>query len=413
MAAPRRGGGIGYVLRKFPVLSETFVLNEILALEAQGVPIRIFSLARPNLPRFHEDLPKLRAEITYVPEGLEIKEWWQQCVQAAKRYRGGFWRMLLYALSRGHPMFLWRFIQSCAVANKAAPLNLQHLHAHFASRATNVALLASKMTGLPYSFTPHAFDIFCNRVKRRHLAQKIAGARFVVAISDYNKAYLERQWGGPSDKIVRIDYGIWLDRFVPNGRVPSEPITIVCVARLVEKKGVPVLVEACKQLRDRHRAFRCWIIGTGRLRQRLSQMIRDWALREHVFLLGAQPQQEVLRRYQSSHLFVLPSIVASDGNREGLPLSILEALACGLPVVSTPITGIPEAVRTGFNGILVDPGDATGLADAIERLMQDRGLYDRLRANARASVETRFDIEKNAGLLRGWFEQSDGGKHAP
>jgi glycosyltransferase involved in cell wall biosynthesis len=178
------------------------------------------------------------------------------------------------------------------------------------------------------------------------------------------------------------------------------------VCRLVEKKGLEILIEACRRLRDRHVNFQTWIVGAGWLQAKLEAQIRACGLDPDVRLLGPHAQREVLARYQSSHLFVLPCVVGSDGNREGLPVSIVEALACGLPVVTTPVTGIPEVVRHGHNGLLVPEQDAAALADAIEAVIRDPALYERLRANTRASVESTFDFKQTTAELARLFAAS-------
>ena len=178
-----------------------------------------------------------------------------------------------------------------------------------------------------------------------------------------------------------------------------QPFTVLTVARLVEKKGLDVLVDACALLRDRGLPLRCWIVGKGARRSALQAQIRRLGLEERVALLGAHTQTEVLARYAAAHVFALPCVVGADGNRDGLPVSIVEALASSLPVVSTPITGIPEIVRDGENGLLVPCGAAGALADAIAALVHDEALHARLAGNARASVEAHFDRDRTAAAL--------------
>ncbi|NIR43215.1 MAG: glycosyltransferase family 4 protein [Gemmatimonadetes bacterium] len=403
--APR----VGYVLRKFPVLSETFILNEILALEALGVPLHIFSLARPNMARFHEDLPKIRATVTYLPDLCDRRKLMRYNREAARRYRGRYARTLARVLSSGHPSLLWRFLQAGYIAHKARKLRLRHLHAHFANRATTVAHLAQSISGVSYSFTAHAVDIFTRRVNRKVLARKVAKARFVSTVSEFNLAFLEDLMNGDKGRIVKVYNGIDLSRFAPNGQPSSAPFTILSVARLVEKKGLPVLIEACRLLRDRGHEFQCWIVGMGRMYARLNGMIEGWGLRDQVHLLGALSHQEVLERYRSARLFVLPCRVGSDGNRDGLPVSIVEALACGLPVVATPVTGIPEVVRDRYNGRVVPEGDASALAEAIESMICDSRLYARVQSNARPSVSSTFDRRRTAAVLQNLLQEATGG----
>lgn len=396
----RPGETVGYVLRKFPVLSETFVLNELLGLEAQGVPLHVFSLMRPNDPRFHDDLPKLKARVSYVPDVTDLSKVLRHNRRLAGRAGRRYRRTLLYAARQAKPELLWRLLQAGYVANEARRLRLRHLHAQFANRPTTVALLASRLTGVPFSFTAHATDIFKHAVDRRVLARKIREARFVVTVSEFNQTYLEGLADASDRKIVHIPNGIDIDRFAPNGTHAPTPFRILCVARLVEKKGLPYLIDACAMLRERGVEFRCDIIGKGRLRSELGRRIKDRGLRKTVRLLGPKNQGEVLAEYRTSNVYVLPAIVGSDGNREGLPVSIVEALACGLPVVATPVTGIPEVVRDGENGLIVPCADAGKLAEALERLIRDPRLHRRLREGARPSVLSAFDRRRTVVELQ-------------
>ena len=401
MARSEASHGIGYILRKFPVLSETFILNEILALEARGVAINIFSLARTNDPKFHQDLPRLKALISYVPEIGELGTLLRHGRKAARRFGRAYWRTLGYCLRQGRPKLLWQFLQACYVANEAWRLKLTHLHAHFATEPSIVAFLASRITGISYSFTAHAMDIYKEEINKKALVKRIDGARFVVTVSDFNKQYLTSLANGAAAKIYRIYNGIDLDRFSAKGIAPRNPFTVLCVARLVEKKGLPILLEACRSLRDQCTEFQCLIIGKGRLRPHLQELIQEWGLGAHVRLLGPLTQMEVLRHYCAAHIFVLPCIIGSDGNRDGLPVVIVEALAFGLPVVSTPVTGIPEVVRDSHNGLIVPSGDAAALANAIKSLIDNSSLYEHLRDNARQSVSDKFDMRQTAETLHG------------
>lgn len=399
----QREGTIGYVLKRFPVLSETFILNEILALERQGVPIHIFSLERPNDPRFHEDLPKLKAQISYVPDMMTPKTLLHQAQQASKVYKGRYRDALAYTATKVNPSLMYRFLQACYVANHARRLGIGRFHAHFATRPTTVACLAARITGLPYTFTAHAMDIFKENLSKKALERKIRDAELVVTVSEYNRAYLAQFAGEQPEKILRIYNGIDLTKFSPNGVFTPPTFTMLCVARLVEKKGLPTLVEACKILRDRGVSFRCLIVGKGALRTRLESLINELQLQDAVSLLGALSQLEVRDRYREAQLFVLPCTTGADGNRDGLPVSIVEALACGLPVVSTPVTGIPEVVKHGINGLLVPVDSPVALADALQRAIEDASLYDHLRRNARFSVACDFDMDRTTTQLNSLF----------
>jgi colanic acid/amylovoran biosynthesis glycosyltransferase len=403
MSADSGRNGVGYVLKKFPVLSETFILNEILALESRGVPVHIFSLERPNDPRFHDDLPKLRARVAYLPDASEPDRLWEYARRARRAFGRNFTKTAGYALLSGRPTLVWRMLQACYIANEARRLRLRHLHAHFANRPTSLAMLAAKMAGLPFSFTPHATDIFKVDRNRRALRRKLEAADFVVAISQYNRTFLEELMPAAASRFVRVNNGIDLTRFAVNGTPHRPPFVFISVARLVEKKGLPILIDACRALKESGLEFRCLIVGKGKLRPELERQIRRARLTGIVELLGPKTQVEVASLYHQAHAYVLPCIVAADGNREGLPVSIVEALACGLPVVSTPLTGIPEVVRHEQNGLLCAERDVDALAAAMSRLIRDAALYDRLRDQARPSVATDFDLQNSAAVLHEAF----------
>lgn len=394
---------VGYVLRKFPKLSETFVLNEILGLESRGVRVHIFSLLPPRDPRFHEGLARLKAPVWYVPGPGDRKPLLRTVREGSRRFQGTYRRTLRRALASGRPSLFWRFLQAAYIAERSARLHVSHYHAHFATRATTVAKLASSISGVPYSFTAHAVDIYRQDIKPRVLERKIAASDFTITVSEANVEYLQQLANGSRDKIVLLRNGIDLSKFVPVDAPDAPPFTILSVARLVEKKGCQYLIHACRHLVDRGLPIRCWIVGRGNLRKPLQAQIDRLDLGDHVRLLGGRTQRDVLKRLRAAYLYVLPSIVGSDGNREGLPVSLVEALACGVPVVSTATAGIPEVVRHEHNGLLVPERDGAALADAMERMLSDRSLYERLKANARPSVESMFDTERTSEQLRRLF----------
>jgi glycosyltransferase involved in cell wall biosynthesis len=396
MARPKNA--VGYVVRKFPVLSETFILNEILALEAMGLNVEIFSLAPTRDPRFHEGVCRLKASVHYVPGPEDKRSLLRYARRLAARNPTRYRRQLVDVLSTGRPKLLWRFLQASWVAERARRTGVGHLHAHFANRSTTVAQQASKLLRIPFSFTAHAFDIY-RGADHEVIARKMADARFTVTVSEYNVQFLKSLTNGHPVRVELVRNGIDMSRFAPPRCPPTGPFTIISVARFVEKKGLPILIDACRILRDRGLDFRCEIIGKGELRYPLECQVRDSNLGGCVRLLEPLPQQEIVRHYQDAHLLALPCIVGQDGNRDGLPVSIIEALACGLPVISTPVTGIPEAVRHGVNGLIVPEGDATSLANAIERVMRDTDLYMGLRSAARPSVVQDFDQAKTAAKL--------------
>jgi glycosyltransferase involved in cell wall biosynthesis len=234
------------------------------------------------------------------------------------------------------------------------------------------------------------------------LRRKLRDAAAVVTVSDYNLEHLRGRFGADAGRVRRIYNGLDLHDlcYSPPDRRP--PI-VIGVGRLVEKKGFSDLVEAAALLRKRGREFRCEIVGDGVLRGALADQVRRLDLEGHVELMGALPRGEVYRRVASAAALAAPCVVAADGNRDGLPTVLLEAMALGTPCVSTPVTGIPELVREGDTGLIVGERDSGALADALERLLDDERLSRRLARSARALVEAEFDIERNSVALREVF----------
>ncbi|HWH35092.1 MAG TPA: glycosyltransferase [Acidimicrobiales bacterium] len=386
---------MGYVLKVYPRFSETFILNEILAHEAAGLDLEIFSLRAPADGRFHEALAEVRAPVTYLRHhGRRAAELWDQLGAAAGELPGvadHLDELLAADVDDG--------AQALELAVLVRRRGIRHLHAHFASVATTVARLASSLTGVPFSFTAHAKDIFHHDVDPAELRRNLQAASAAVTVSDFNLAHLRRAHGSATARTARVYNGLDLERFAYSDPRHRPPV-IVGVGRLVEKKGFATLVDACALLAGRGRDFRCTIVGDGPERQALAQRIEHRGVAHLVELAGGRPQGEVRRLVGGSAVLAAPCVVGSDGNRDGLPTVVLEAMALGTPCVATPVTGMPEAVEDGVTGVLVGEGDAEALAEALDRLLVDPGLRSRLAAPARARVEERFEVHRQAARLR-------------
>ena len=400
---------VGYVVRRFPALSETFVLNEILEVEAQGTKVEVFSLLQPRDSRYHPGVAMLAGPIRYLPALADLGSLLRYNRRAHARFGRRYRALLLQCLTRMRPALVWRFLEAAYVAERAAASGVGHFHAHFASRTATVARLASRLTGTPYSFTAHAFDIYKKSIDRRVLAEKVRDAAFVVTVSDVARRFLGGLAPEAAGRIERVYNGIDLDRFAPRRRAPGQPFTILSVARLQEKKGLGDLIEACARLRRRGFDFRCRIVGQGRLRPALKARIAELGLERHVKLLGVLNQDRIVQQYAEADLFVLPCVVGEDGNQDGLPVSIVEALASGVPVVATAVAGIPEAVVDGANGRIVPQRDPATLAEVIAGLIQDRQTLACLAAGARPHVVARFDKRRTAARLRELFAGAPAG----
>lgn len=396
MTGPR----VAYVLKMYPRFSETFVLNELLELERQGVTLRIFSLKRPDDGIVHADVARLRAPVTYLPESLSGLARAQAPVfrRAPRRYL----RLLGEVLRRRRYAALKHFLQAGAIAGALDPATA-HVHAHFASGATSVALHLHRLVGVSYSFTAHAKDIYLETVRPPDLARKLRAARFAVTVSDFNARRLRALANGT--RVVRIYNGLDLERFAPDGAPRATPPLVLAVGRLVEKKGFDDLVRACALLAERRTAFRCSIVGKGPQRDALAELVGTLDLAGHVEPAGPVPRERLLGLYRQAAVLAAPCVVGSDGNRDGLPTVLVEAMALGVPVVATTVTGIPELVEDGVTGLLVPERDPDALADAIGRILGDPALAAALVHRARRRVEERFDLHANVSRLRRLFEE--------
>jgi colanic acid/amylovoran biosynthesis glycosyltransferase len=382
------------VLKRYPRLSETFIVSEILACEAAGADIAIASLRQAGDTRFHASVAAVRAPVTWVPElhGNAHRLW--DLIAGAHGTFPTLPAVLPELLALPAP----DAAQALHVAAWAREQDVTHLHAHFATSASTVVRLAARLTGLPYSFTAHAKDIFHETVDRAALHAKLAGAHHVVTVSDYNVRWLQERFGAAAGRVHRVYNGIdpgeltWTD---PATRAPG----VLFVGRLVAKKGVPDLVDAIALLRDRGRPVPLRIVGTGPLAEQIGEQVRRLDLRHLVTMLGPQPQHEVAALLAGAAVFAAPCVHAPDGDRDGLPTVLLEAMALGAPCVSTPVTGIPEAVEHDRTGLLVPERDAFALADAIEALLADGAMRTRLARAARRCVEERFDRRDQAAAL--------------
>jgi colanic acid/amylovoran biosynthesis glycosyltransferase len=389
---------VAYVVKTYPRFSETFIVTEILAHEAAGQPLEIFALRPPSDTHFQNVISQVRAPVTYIDvEPRRAADLWST-LRAAAQWTPDGWRGM--EMAREYDMR--DVYQALLLAREARARGITHLHAHFASVATTVALLAATFAGLPFTYTAHAKDIFHESVEPVDLHRKLEGAAAVVTVSDYNVGYLRDTYGAAASKVRRIYNGLDLERFAYHEPVGRRPV-IVAVGRLVEKKGFADLIAACAQLRDRGCDFTCEIIGSGPLQEALQAQISDLRLGERVALLGPRPQSEVAEHVRNAAVLAAPCVDGSDGNRDGLPTVLLEAMALGTPCVSTDVTGIPEIVRDRETGLLVPQADVPRLTAALDELLSRRELGTALARGARALMEREFDIHHNSVQLRELF----------
>ncbi|MAW78094.1 MAG: hypothetical protein CMJ95_12010 [Planctomycetes bacterium] len=400
---------VAYLLKMFPRLSETFILNEVLELERQGVEVQVFSLMPPGDGKFHGSISELKLTIRYIPREKPEAFWarlgefepdlvpsmdrWEPAVEFLRKYR--------------IPKDLDMLLRALIIGAEAKKSGVQHIHAHFATISTRMAALVNLLYDIPFSFTCHAKDIFRVTVDRELFRDLVAKSSFAITVSDFNRNFiLENTPGVDSEKIIRLYNGIDLNFFeTPTEPLKTDPLEIVSVGRLVPKKGFDHLLNALSMLKSGNINFHTTIIGDGEEKTRLQQQCQGLGLDDKVEFTGALPIEEVRRRCADSSMMVLGCVPDTDGNMDALPTVLLEALALDLPIVTTTLTGCPEIVGADA-GVLVEPGNPEALAKSISTLankIQEGGID---RGTARARAEQLFDLSTNVSTLRGHFLKS-------
>jgi glycosyltransferase involved in cell wall biosynthesis len=383
-------------------------MNEILALEELGLRIRIVSIHPSDTRLTHQQTRSIRAPVYYIPESFWVELPRMLIAQAhfLRRYPGRwiraynvmFWRFNLKAVKR--------WLQSGRVAQHLETSDTGHVHAHFSTSPTTIAMMTSILLGLRFSFTCHAKDVYADdRLHSPGFLRNLTRASFAVCVSAKTKRDILDAWPGlPSRKIHVVYNGLDMDRFPRRSSEPREPL-ILAVGRLVEKKGLPYLVEACRLLKERSVPFKCEIVGYGEMRKRLAEQISRFELNDQVELIGPLAQHELVKYYEGARVFCLPTIIAENDDRDVLPNVLKEAMAVGLPVVTTNLPGMDELVENECTGLLVPPKSPPAIADALERLLHDGKLGILFREGGRKVIEERFDRRKNVAQLFKLFER--------
>lgn len=385
----------------------TFVANEIVEVQKGGHDIVIAPLHLTNgPPASHNTLYQLRPEIV-LPANLFDAEiaclalltLFRYPVRVLKTVISLHWhaRFNIYA----HASLLATIPKALATALRLRRAKVDHIHAHFATHPATCAGIASKITGIPFSFTAHAYDIYGVAPKLRNdtLPWKIQHATQVFVVSKYGEELLCQRFPHAADRIHTVYVGIPIDFFSEEPLPPDDKIRLLCAAQFGEKKGIDTLLEACVLLKDQGLLFELRVYGDGPLRPMIEDQILRTGLADQVSLGGPIPQEEVARQMKRCHVFVMPCRQTQAGDMDGIPTVFMEAMATGRPVISCPISGIPELVRDGKTGLLVPPDNPSALAAAIARLACDDTLRIRLGQQARALVEQQHDQHLNAQLL--------------
>ncbi len=402
-ASPDAPARIAYLMSAFPTVTETFILFEILELERGGTPVEIFPLRPSGELGAHPEADALARRTRYAR--LVSRRTLAAQLHWLRRSPGaylGVWAAALRHNIRSRPFLLRAVVTvplAARFAREAEELGVTHVHAHWATHPALAAFTMGRLTGLPYSFTAHAHDIY---VDRSMLREKIREAAFVVTISEFNRRLLGDLYGrAAAAKTSVIRCGVDLTAFSPRPpRAEGAPFTVACVAGLREKKGQLHLVDAVGRLRDEGVHVRCLLVGDGEMQAAIEARIAELGLGDRVELLGRRSRDEVSAILQETDVMALPSVTTGDGDMEGIPVALMEALASGVPVVASRLSGIPELVEDGVTGFLVPEGDAAALAAAIRSAHDDPGRAAAMAAAGRERVLDAYELTRNTDELR-------------
>lgn len=407
-----------YVLKIYPRFSETFIVTEILAREAAGDQLEIFSLRPPADPRFHPELARVQAPVTYVSKPAKLADGWaiMSAAHSTMPDFGERFARMLPDLAGLDPVEVHQGVE---LATLLWQRDIAHLHAHFGSIATRTAKIASELTGIPFSFTAHAKDIFHEEVDLEVLRSLIGTAHHVVTVSDFNLAYLAGLYPEHADRVSRVYNGLELERFpFVEPTYPGPALRVAAVGRLVEKKGFSLLLDAVAELVRRGVALEVRIAGGGELYELLTQQIVQLGLESTVTLLGPRTQAEVVELLRWADVFTAPCLVGQDGNADGLPTVLLEAMAMGVPCIASDVTGIPEVITNANGvftaepesdknsasprqtGILVRSGVLSDLVDALVTVASSSFDRQSVALAARRLIEASFDSYRQSALLQ-------------
>lgn len=389
---------VAVLMSRFPTVTETFILREMIEMERQAQPVRVVPMIRETPRVIHEAARPWTDRALYTPylspaiAAANLRAF----VRHPLRYLGLLGRLMAGTILSPDVFLrtLAVFPKSVFLAGELSREGIRHVHAHYATHPSTMALIIAAFSDITFSFTVHAHDI---QVNRSLLRWKLRETRFVRSISDFNRRFLEDLYPAEAKgKIVVVHVGIEPETYEENSRLTSAasagPPKVLCVAAHKPYKGLPVLIEACGMLRDQGVMVQCDIVGDGPMRSELESMIRERRLESVVRILGPRPQEEVARMMAEARLFALPSIVASDGQMEGIPVALMEALSSGRAVVTTSISGIPELVEHGRNGLLVPPGDAAAFAAAMKELLADPARAAEMGVHGRKKVRAEFTL---------------------
>lgn len=397
---------VAYIMSRFPKISETFILNEMIGLRKRGIQVEVFPLIREKQKVMHEEAKALVSSAHFLPFlSLSIlKANWYFFKSNPVNYSSTFWKVLRGTFGSFNFFFgaFGIFPKSVRFALEMKELGISHIHAHFATHPTVSALIINQLTGIPYSFTAHGSDL---HVDRRMLDEKVKLASFVVTVSAYNKKVIINDCGEIfRNKIHVIHCGIDPELFTPKCKPTINKVfQIACIASFEEVKGHKYLIRAIELLKERDIQFQCHLVGEGPLREQIERQCKSSGLNGRIQFHGALTRTEIAKLFQQIDVMVLPSVPTSNGKREGIPVALMEAMACGIPVISSNLSGIPELVMHDVTGILTEPSDVTGIFDGLQKMVQNSLFRQHLGSAGRDFVLNEFNQDQSIEQLVSLF----------
>lgn len=400
----RQHATVGFLLSQFPEMHETFILREFLGFEKADFNFRIYSYKECRDDIVHPQAEHLMGRVRYAPRfELGSLFYWlaHRPFSVARAYATSVLRYVTKPLD--FVKANGTFIRSMNLARLMEQDGVQHIHAHWATMPTTGAQIIAAILGIAFSFTAHAWDIFLT--DKKELTTKIRQAAFVVTCTEYNRCYLQKLCGNAQKNVFRNYHGMDTEFF--SGRQTRDPPgnLILAIGRLVEQKGFYYLIKACQVLKDAGVPFQCVIVGDGPLRSKLETNIVKLGLQTSIEIKGKTTQSAIRDFFDRASVFAMPCVVSRNGDRDGIPNVLLEALAMGVPTVSTDVSGVPEVVIDGVTGLVVPPRDAPALAKALERVLSKPADMDHCTRNGRALVVKMFDLDTNVQELIRLFDQ--------
>ncbi|HEY2711654.1 MAG TPA: glycosyltransferase family 4 protein [Chthoniobacterales bacterium] len=391
--------GLAYLFERFPSFTQTFCYREIEELRRQNTVPAIFSVRHPHDEPPQAWDPAVVRDVEYLPDEKALIAEVDHALRKGKLPAAANTMIAEW----GRKTDFLRLYQAAWLGPRLQKRAVRHVHAHFAGLAARTGYWLKQFFDIGYSFTAHANDIFAPKPFEVSLGRLITEARAVVTVSDFGVRFLQEKFPKDAARIHRVYNGIDPSVFQLADFAAETPV-IISVGRLIEKKGFQDLIEACRLLRESGIKFRCEIIGEGPLEPALREQIATSGLTEIIRLAGPLPQEEVIRRLSQSWVFALPCVTETDGGMDQLPTVVMEAMAAGLPVVSTPISGLPEMVIDGQTGMLVSEHQPHALAEALGRMLNDRERARSLGRAGRQRASSLFAIETSASKLRHLFQ---------